>query len=44
MIYWNLYKAFIFDMKHQESLDEIIISNEKTHNSKVIFKMIFKIT
>ena len=31
-------------MKHQESLDEIIIYNEKIHNSKVILKMIFKIT
>ena len=33
----------MFDMKHQKSLDEIIIYNEKTHNSKVILKIIFKI-
>ena len=44
MIYWTLYKAFMFDMKHQESLDEIFIYNEKTHNSNMILKMIFKIT
>ena len=44
MIYWILYKALMFDMKHQESLNEIFIYNEKTHNSKVILKMIFKIT
>ena len=36
MIYWTLYKTLMFDMKHQESLDEIIIHNEITHNSKVI--------
>ena len=44
MIYLTLCKAFMFDMKHQELQDEIIIYNEKTHNSKVILKMIFKIT
>ena len=38
-------KAFMFDMKHQESLDEIIIYiMKKNHNSKVILKIIFKIT
>ena len=25
MIYWTLYKAFMFDMKHQESLNQIFI-------------------
>ena len=44
MTYWTLYKAFMFGMKHQELLNEIIIYNEKTQNSKVILKMIFKIT
>ena len=44
MIYWTLYKAFMFDMKLQELVNEIIINNEKTHNSKVILKIIFKIT
>ena len=29
MIYWTLYKAFMFDMKQRKSLDEIIIYNEK---------------
>ena len=29
----------MFDMKYQESLDEIIIYNKKTHNSKVILKI-----
>ena len=42
MIYWTLYRAFMFDMKHQELLNEIIIYNEKTHNSKVILKIISK--
>ena len=44
MIYWTLFKAFMFDMKHQESLNEVFIYNEKNHNSKVILKLIFKIT
>ena len=44
MIYWTLYKAFMFDLKHQELLNTIIIHNEKTHNSKLNFKIIFKIT
>ena len=34
----------MFEMKHQELRNEIIIYNEKTHNSKVILKKIFKIT
>ena len=29
MKYWTLYKAFMFDMKHQESLDEVVIYNLK---------------
>ena len=29
MIYWTLYKAFTFDMKDQESLNEMYIYNEK---------------
>ena len=44
IIYWTLSKAFMFDIKHQESDGEMIIYNEKTHNSKVILKIIFKIT
>ena len=43
-LYWTVYKAFMFDMKHQESLNEIFIYNENTHNSKVILKLIFKIS
>ena len=44
MIYWTIFKAFMFDMKHQESLNEVFIYNGKNHNSKVILKLIFKIT
>ena len=36
MIYLTLYKALMFDMKHQKSPDEIFIYNEKTHISKGI--------